>query len=46
MKLNLQNSHRTPYSIAWDKICTSKCEGGSGIKKTEDVNVVFLAKQR
>lgn len=45
MDLHLQNTHKTPYSIARDKIHRPKCEDGLGIKKTEEVNAAFLAKQ-
>lgn len=34
-----------PYAT-WDKICRLKHEGGLGIRKTEDTNAAFLAKQR
>lgn len=30
---------------AWDKICRPKYELGLGIKKTEDTNAAYLAKQ-
>lgn len=30
--------------IVWDKICSPKCEGSLGIRKTAYVNAAFLAK--
>lgn len=33
------------HTLACDKICSLKCEGGLGIRKTEYINAVFLAKQ-
>lgn len=33
----------TLYTLAWDKLCRSKCEGSLGIKKTEYINAAFLA---
>lgn len=32
-------------TIAWNKICRTKCVGSLGISKTEDINSTFLAKQ-
>lgn len=37
--------HQSFRSISWDKICELKWEGDLGIRKMEDINVVFLAKQ-
>lgn len=31
-------------TIAWDKICKPKCEGDSGIRRTEDVKAAILAR--
>lgn len=33
--------HKPIQSLAWDKICHPKYEGGLGIKKIEDVNAAF-----
>lgn len=38
------NGHKPVQSLAWDKYCRPKCEGGLGTRKTEDVNSVFLGK--
>lgn len=32
------------HTLAWDKFCIPKCEGGLGISKTEDVNAPCLTK--
>lgn len=37
--------HLTIHSIAWNKICHPKREGGLDIRKPENTNKVFLAKQ-
>lgn len=39
------NGHHPIKSIAWDKICRPKCKSGLRIRKIEDLNVVYLAKQ-
>lgn len=31
--------------VVWEKICRPKWEGGLGVRKTEDVDTAFLAKQ-
>lgn len=31
--------------MAWDKTCRPKCEGGLGIRRTEDINATYLAKR-
>lgn len=35
----------TGWNYCWDKICRTKCEGGLGIRRTEDINAAFLPKQ-
>lgn len=42
---NNNAEHYTIHSTSRDKIYRHKCQGGLGISKTEDTNVVFLAKQ-
>lgn len=38
------NNNGNP-TMAWDKICRPKSDGGLGIRKTIDVSTNFLAKQ-
>lgn len=42
--INIQNTYYTIQTIAYNKICRSKSEGGLEVKKTKNVNE-FLAKQ-
>ena len=32
------------HTIAWEKICQTRCNGGFGIRKTETFNKAFVAK--
>lgn len=41
----IHNNKNRLYTLAWDKICRPKSEGGLGIRRIEDVNATFLAKQ-
>lgn len=39
------NNKNKFYTLTQDKICRRKNEEGLGIRRTEDVNTVFFAKQ-
>lgn len=38
------DSGRLLYLKAWDTICTTKCSGGLGIKRSRDMKVAFITK--
>lgn len=38
------NTHEDIPLISWNKVCSPKCEGGLGIRKVQDVNMVLSAK--
>lgn len=37
-------SHRRVHLIGWDKVSVPKDQGGLGIRKTQDMNKILLAK--
>lgn len=42
--MEANSNHGTILLISWDKILRPKCEGGLGIRKTQDVNAALLVK--